>query len=221
MITLVMVVEGQTEEEIAKALLKPHLSGFGVELRKIEIVQTAPGHAGGGSWSKWIKHLRNTSRGWTKPEVRFTTLFDLYGLPRDFPRREEARGIRATSARADFVEAVLGAELCDARWLPYVQRHETEALVLAALPQLRERLGENTQKNGVDSLKRELAGKAPEDVNDGEDTAPSKRLLKHISGYRKVMHGPPALKALGLGPLREVCPRFHAWVSRLEALGTP
>jgi hypothetical protein len=64
-----------------------------------------------------------------------------------------------------------------------------------------------------------IQGTAPEDVNDGAQTAPSKRLETLIAGYRKTVHGPPAVASAGLTALRTSCPRFGAWVTRLEALG--
>jgi hypothetical protein len=59
----------------------------------------------------------------------------------------------------------------------------------------------------------------PEDINDGLHTAPSKRLMTSIAGYRKTVHGPLAVTAAGLPALRRACPRFGSWVTRLEAFG--
>jgi len=108
------------------------------------------------------------------------------------------------------------------RLIPYLQRHEFEALVLACLDELRALLG-SPDDQGVAALQSSLGTASPEDVNDGEETAPSKRLALHLPTYRKVLYGPMALELAceqrGLAAIRARCPRFGAWVKRLEALG--
>lgn len=104
--------------------------------------------------------------------------------------------------------------------VPYIQRHEFEALVLASLPSLRELLDAEDDLEGLTRLEETLAGAAPEDINDGETTAPSKRLLDHVPGFRKSLHGPLATSGTGLAGLRQQCPRFGKWVGVLEALST-
>jgi len=60
---------------------------------------------------------------------------------------------------------------------------------------------------------------SPEHINDGRDTAPSKRILELCDDYDKVMHGSLIALDIGLDAIRKECPRFDAWVQRLEALG--
>ena len=57
-----------------------------------------------------------------------------------------------------------------------------------------------------------------DNINDGERTAPSKRLTARIPGYSKALHGPGATSTTGLPQLRSTCPRFDAWISKLERL---
>lgn len=90
---------------------------------------------------------------------------------------------------------------------------------MAALPELKGVLDAPDDLAGVDQLMEVVQAIAPEDVNDGDRTAPSKRLETQIAGYRKTVHGPLAVAAAGLPALRTACPRFGAWVTRLEALG--
>ncbi|MCK6520168.1 DUF4276 family protein [Myxococcota bacterium] len=220
MTNLVFLVEGQTEEAIVKGLLVDHLRGYHITSR-VEIVVTGPTHAGGGAWRGWRRHMRDLNRRWTAPNTTFTTLIDLYGLPKDLPGRATLLSEPDTNRRTIQAEQIIAREAVDPRWLPYVQRHEVEALVLAALPQLRSMLSEKDQLDGLAALTRDIAGKLPEDVNDGEHTAPSKRLLKRIPKYVKTLHGPNTLRIADLAQVRAACPRFNAWVSRLESLGAP
>ena len=56
------------------------------------------------------------------------------------------------------------------------------------------------------------------EINDGDATAPSKRLKSLYLAYDKPAFGPRIAQRIGLDTLRRECPHFHAWVSELEAL---
>jgi hypothetical protein len=227
-IQLYIFVEGQTEEAFVKYVLEPHLQPKGVYAEPIivESSRTKSGvkHKGGGHWRTWRPQISNLLRDQkARPNVRVSTLFDLYGLPDDFPALDAPGPIVDTTRRAEGLETAMAAVFSDRRFVPYLQRHEFEALVLACLDDLHELLVEDDERAGVETLKRELQGTAPEDVNDGRNTAPSKRLVACIPGYEKSLHGPLAVEAmaerLGLDALRARCPRFSTWVGRLEQLG--
>ena len=61
---------------------------------------------------------------------------------------------------------------------------------------------------------------APEDIDDGPMTAPSKRLREVFAAYQKPLHGPLAVAAIGIDRIRAVCPHFHHWLTRVEALAS-
>jgi hypothetical protein len=58
----------------------------------------------------------------------------------------------------------------------------------------------------------------PKLINDGRETAPSKRILKEIPEYDKATAGPIIAEKRGLPALRAKCRHFHEWLSRLEKL---
>ena len=60
----------------------------------------------------------------------------------------------------------------------------------------------------------------PEDINDSSETAPSKRIESLLPSYQKVVDGPEIIAAIGLEVVREECPRFNGWLTRLESLGS-
>lgn len=122
-----------------------------------------------------------------------------------------------TNRRVELLEMALAADIEDWRLIPYLQRHEFEALVLAELDMLKEVLDAGEQA-GVAALEALVASVPPEDVNDSPETAPSKRLDDAVPSYRKTVHGLLAVEATGLAKLRTACPRFDAWLRRLEAL---
>jgi len=212
------IVEGQTEGALVTKTLAPHLATMKVYLYPV-IVQTSPGHRGGGSsWGKWENDIRTTLKQQQGAEVRVTTLLDLFRLPRDFPEMAQHGQEPDTSRRCDKLEAAMAGVFDDHRLIPYLQRHEVEALVLASLDALPEFFDDQHALKGISQLRQELGNQCPEDVNDGPDTAPSKRLGKHIPGYRKALHGPDAIEITKLAVVRERCPRFHRWLETLEAL---
>ncbi len=59
-----------------------------------------------------------------------------------------------------------------------------------------------------------------EHIDDGPTTAPSKRIIKVIPEYegRKASAGPEIAERIGLAVIREKCPHFHEWLTRLEGL---
>ena len=61
---------------------------------------------------------------------------------------------------------------------------------------------------------------SPELINEGEETAPSKRIINEIPDYKdsKVLIGPAVAQAIGLRVLRERCAHFNEWMDRIESL---
>ena len=100
--------------------------------------------------------------------------------------------------------------------IPYVQKHELEALVFADLGALK--LIVDSGHFELSKLEKDVQSFAPEEINDRPETAPSKRLEGALRFYDKVLHGPLAIEGIGLPKLRAKCPRFHAWITRLEEL---
>jgi hypothetical protein len=60
----------------------------------------------------------------------------------------------------------------------------------------------------------------PELINDGQHSAPSKRIILQIPDYEdaKTVVGPQVAELIGLDVIRAKCPHFNAWLSRLEKL---
>jgi hypothetical protein len=105
------------------------------------------------------------------------------------------------------------------RFIPYIQSHEFEALVLACPQSLLELYDADDQRSGVTNLQAAICGIPPEEINDSPQTSPSHRLLSLIPGYRKAVDGPDAIELAGLQAVRLLCPRFDQWLSSLEDLG--
>jgi hypothetical protein len=112
-------------------------------------------------------------------------------------------------------------------FISYVQKYEFESLLLSDSSVLATYFNKPAMKKDIDEALK-LAGSA-EDVNDSAETAPSKRIeqwtLKHkvqnkFNQKTKVLHGLGITQKLTLPVIRQACPRFNDWITRLESLKT-
>jgi hypothetical protein len=147
-------------------------------------------------------------------------MFDLYALPRNFPQYDEAP--RADPyKRVEFLEQALRSTVDHPRFIPYLQLHEFEALVLADPAKLEWAFPGNDSKIGA--LVDMCAGfETPELIDDGDETAPSKRIIQEIPEYegRKSSVGPLTAGKIGLEALRGKCRHFNEWLGRIEKLAS-
>ena len=100
--------------------------------------------------------------------------------------------------------------------LPYVQRHEFEALLFADVAAFLSLDADAESVGRLQGVRSQFD--TPEDINDDRDTAPSKR-ISQVVPYNKAADGPIVAAEVGLEKMRAACPRFGAWLARLEALG--
>ena len=59
---------------------------------------------------------------------------------------------------------------------------------------------------------------SPEEINDSQQTAPSKRIIELKARYAKVTDGILISQKIGLDTMRVQCPHFNEWIGKLEAL---
>ena len=225
---LFLFVEGQTEETFANIVLKPHLVDFQVYLQKAILIAHARRHGkvhrGGviryapikDDVSRFLKHQK-------ADDVFFSTMIDLYALPKDFPGFSAAEPLRNRPRdRVDSLETAFAKDVADerSRFIPYIQLHEFEALLFADISKF-ETVYEGRRKE-IEELRSIADGhESPELIDDGVLTAPSKRIIDRIPRYEndKVAVGPTLAQKIGLDVIRSKCPHFHQWVERLERLG--
>ena len=207
MIRLAISVEGQTEEEFVKSVLAPHLLSTGVASTPVLV----GGRGGNISVERLAPEMAKLSRNFDF----VTSLVDLYG----FRRRRPDETAEQLEARIDeAVSGAIGRESDRSPTFAYVQRHEFEGLLFSDVNAFEQLV--DVPPNAVGGLRAVRNGFAtPEDIDDGPETAPSKRIKDLIPRYRKRAHGWRVAEATGLERIRAECPRFSAWVARLEALG--
>ncbi len=224
--TLFIVVEGYSEAGFFKPFLAAHLGALGIDLH-VPVVGT--GNAKGGmkyrSFDAVCHELGYFLADRRRPFV--TTFFDYYGLPSghrlgwDFvPGTKQSHGVDGIEARLrEGVQATsAGAE----RFIPYIQMHELEALFYAQPAILAEVVGTPEQAQAFADIVAGCGG--CEAIDDSPSTAPSKRLQRlcprYIKGRSAAAHSPRLGAQLDLPAVRAACPRFHVWLTQLEALAT-
>lgn len=221
MIRLHITVEGKTEQKFVKDILANHLGNFNIitDARQVLTSSTAQKEYRGGlvryavakhDIAQWMASDNNS-------ECRFTTMFDFYRLPHDFPGYDEAMRLQNPYDKVQKLETALQDDIADSRFLPYIQLHEFEALILADPAKLDWEYLEHEQP--IADLVAMMGAQNPELINDGPDTAPSKRILSRIPAYDKVTAGVSVAEHIGLHTMRSKCRHFNDWLTQLEELG--
>lgn len=225
-VTLRIIVEGDTEEGFVKRVLAEYLRGFGVETQAIKAWTSRDKTSktvttGGLNDYKMVKKQIKISLSKEKEYTsRFTTMFDLYQLPKNFPSYQDARSEKNCYFKVEKLEAALSKDIDDYRFIPYIQLHEFKTLIFVDLDELRSEFLQND--NAIRKLKAVLKQKGgdPELINDGTKTAPSKRIIKEIPDYKfnKATVGPMIVERIGVELLRQNCKHFNEWLTKLESL---
>lgn len=225
MVRLYLFVEGQTEQTFADTVLKLNLAYRQVYVEKIILVANAKKkkkmHRGGG---RKYQPMKNDIIRFIKQEkatdIFFTTMIDLYAIYSDFPGLDESEKYRQDPLRrVEFLEQCFADDIGDRRFIPYLQLHEYEAYLFSD-PSCFEYL-DPERTTEIENL-RAIANpyQTPEFINDGQQTAPSKRIIAQFPDYgrAKSTFGPQLAERIGLPKIREKCIHFNRWLSQLEGL---
>lgn len=224
--TLYVFCEGLTEQNFCNQVLAPHLYGHGFTHIPTIRVAFARHHGevirGGLRTFATLKtDIVNKLKERRDRDVWFTTMIDLFRLPRDFPGKSaHVRNPADPRPYAEALEAEFAAQIGDFRFIPHLQLHEYEALLYADPDAFQ--IAFDECERAIESLKRVVAAvPSPEHINDTPEGAPSKRIIDMLPAYegRKAIAGPEIAEYIGLDVLRSKCPHFSDWVSRLETLG--
>lgn len=220
-----ILCEGPTEQGFVNDVLRPYLIGNGVTSVKSVIVSTnkklnAQGGMSSYTHARTDLNLLRLSNTDSKFESHiFTTMFDFYALPNEFPGYEEASSIIEPYAHVNALEQSFANAINDSRFIPYIQLHEFEALVFCGIDYLVKIYPKC--KRSCEQLATALKKIGnPELIDNGPTTAPSKRIIKAIEGEKKYKYNKPATgksvtKEIGIDVLRAKCPHFNEWIEQL------
>lgn len=226
--TLILNVlcEGQTEERFVKEVLKPYLQDKGIIVKYRLLLTSKKKNIRGGmiGYEKakndlvtWMKQTANKK----SEQHYFTTMFDLYALPDNFPGWNEVTNKKDKYEQVKTIEEAFSKDINHRCFIPYIQLHEFEALVFCGLDKLL--IDYPKCKAGIKELEKVLKdyNNNPEEINNSPRTAPSKRIMKALEGeynYNKPKSGTTVTAAVGIDSLRSQCKHFDEWIKKLEMI---
>ncbi len=225
MVEVIVFAEGQTEERFIKQLVAPalrHLEIF-IKPQLLSTSQTAKG--GAVTFDRLKFNARNTLR--QHPNAVLSTFLDLYALDTDFPAFEEAKKkpdvySRVACLQQAMTDTIVAHVQCrPERFMPHIQPYEFEGLLFSDVQALSS-LEPTWAKSLSALIEIRASADTPEHINDGYETAPSRRLegLLHPK-YKKTTHGPRAAEHISLEVVERECQHFKTWMDSLRSLATP
>jgi len=214
---LYVLCEGLTEDRFVKEILYPDLQNLNIYATPIicETKRTA-GKKYTGGVSKYSK-IRNELEILCKADPRafVTTMFDYYKLPNDTPGKGTTGDIYKIAQEIETAIYVnLGAP---GNLLPFIVLHEFEGLLFSDVTAF---LGEaKADSKTVMELERiRNSFPSPEHINDSEETAPSKRIMRFLPEYSKTLNGIEIAKSIGVNKIAEECPHFKEWLEKIRCI---
>lgn len=226
-----ILCEGQTEEKFVKDVLKPYFSSLGIVVKsRLLITSKKKGMKGGllsydqakNDLTLWMKEVSH--RG--SETHFFTTMFDFYALPDDFPNIVQSKSIVDPYLRIANVEEAFKMNIDADRFIPYIQLHEFEALMFCDITKLIIEYPKCSKE--IESLGNVLVryNCNPELINNSPETAPSKRIIAAIEGkqkynYNKPRSGAVVTSAIGLPVLMQSCRHFREWIENILTIINP
>lgn len=229
MARLLVHVEGETEETFVNEVLAPHLYGSGysrVSARLLGNARQRERREGIRGWNSVrddiLKHLREDAG------CLVTTMVDYYALPKTgqgaWPGRDAAGKLSFAQKAGTVQDAIhanisteMGRGFDPSRFVPYVMMHEFEGLLFSDCERFGRGIGRLDLVEQFQAIRDDF--KTPEEINDSEVTAPSKRVEALVPGYQKPLLGTLAVLEIGLDRIRSECPHFRRWLERLQELG--
>lgn len=148
-------------------------------------------------------------------------MFDLYALYSDFPGTQEANKQKHLPyERVKTLEQAFAKEMNDPRLIPYLQLHEFETLLYCQLDAFA--IYYDDCRKQIDALAEDAGAilVSPELIDDGQHSAPSKRIAKQFPDYRDAKPEAPVTIAtmIDLSVIRSKCHHFNNWLTTLEQL---
>lgn len=216
-----VVTEGQSETNFIKRVIAPYFADRCILIPNTVVTKVDRRHGktykGGVSNYGQIRNtLSKTLAILSKDKDSYvTTMFDFYCLPSDVPGVSEAKKIVNPYEKAELIEREIRKkeEIDEKYFFPYIALHEFEAMLFSDISKLEEVYFEEN----LIALKECLEMQDnPELINDGPETAPSKRIIQCIRSYDKANVGVDVLGRIGVEGIAEKCRHFSEWMRKFE-----
>ena len=217
-IEIIAIVEGRTEQIFVERILAPYLANKNIYMRATQI--SKPGQKGGDV--KFSRAVNDIGRFLKQRNDTYVTLFfDYYGLV-EWPNLDKITNQAHTAiaqllsdGASEQIKIYFGGYDPIKRFIPYMAMHEFEALLFSDEKILASEL--NVEQNTIAAIIEQC--KEPENINNSKETAPSKRLnkLKPHGDFKKTTEGIHIAQLIGIDKMRQSCPLFNQWLTKLEA----
>lgn len=220
-----ILCEGPTEERFVNEVLSPYLRQFNIYPKPIVLLTSKKKNARGGMLSyaqakRDLTILQKQFRDNNSEHHMFTTMFDYYALPNDFPGFNKSAKILDVRNRISFLEDKFAEDMGRRAFIPYIQLHEFEALLFVDICKLQSEYPLSGEKIRVLKKETDIYGD-PEMINNSPDTAPSKRIIAALAQdyhYNKVQSGTAITSAIGIENLLENCQHFKEWIENIKRI---
>ena len=230
MIRLLVIVEGQTEENFVNRVLAPHLYNKGFIAVSARLIGNSRKRDRRGGIKRWpgvrkeiIQHLN------TDKNIYVSMMVDYYALPggednpNAWPGRFQARSLNFAN-KAKHIEAELQQNLANyspqlfktERFIPYIIMHEFEGLLFSNCKEFARSINREDLATAFQNIRDDYS--SPEEINDSPQTHPSQRIKDLMPEYQKPTDGKRAASNIGLETFRKECPGFRRWLKRIEAI---
>lgn len=210
---LYIYCEGQTEEKFVNEILSPHFQNLNTYLIPIIChTKETPTQTHKGGITDYNKVVKEVSRlCYSHPNEFVTTFIDFYGLKNLPPYKKDKDAYN----NIENLESQLKKDIPHKNFVPYISLHEFESLLFSD-PTAFNSLSADSVQKFLDILNQ--YDNNPELINNSPETAPSKRILKEIPNYRKLLNGILIAKEISLTKIYNRCPHFANWLNTLENL---
>ena len=214
---LIIVCEGPTESEFCNDVLAPSL------LKNDIYLETPLIKKSNGGIVPWSNIKRQIEMHLHEGDAYVSLLIDYYGIKDSylFPGWEESKGISSLTSKLEFLCDKMKKDVREdvaSRFIPYMQIHEFESLLFSNIEVFANNF-DSAKEMDFSVLEKTIKDFSnPEEINTRPTWAPSKRILKAIPGYEKIIYGSCLATEIGLDTIRDKCPLFNLWISKLMSI---
>lgn len=208
---LIIIVEGQTEEEFVNSIIAPYLNdNFGIlSVTPIKIATSAKSKGGFVNY----QHLKNDILKRIRERDIVVSMFvDYFRIPSNVPNYASCVTCGDIDLKIQCLEDAIKDDINFPNFIPYIQKHEFEALLFSSNKGFEE-LYDKSIYGETEKIVSSYTN--PEEINTDPHKAPSKRIKNIMNNYEKVTDGNMIALEIGINAILDKCPRFKNWIDIL------
>lgn len=210
---VLILCEGQTEEQFVNRVLGPYF--YGMDIYLTPIILTTKQYANGlkerGGVSSYEKIKKQLQILCKDTNAYVTSMLDYFRLPMDTPCMNDPhqKTIDHVLVIENAIDEDVGLKNCHTN----LMLHEFEALLFSE-PSAFQCVAGQKMVDEISAVRSMF--ETPEDINSSPETAPSKRIIALKPDYRKVVQGVSIAEKIGIDKMIQCCPHFSAWIENIK-----